>query len=192
MRNKGHMLRDGKKLWFSKYSSWTRHRGSASPGNLLDMHSLGPYLSPTESEMGWGPTSQALTSPPGHCATHSSLRITSIRKSSDKRGKKGARRGLMLARAVSPGENGGGYHQLLRWAHAVSDPWRHHDLDGSELKKCSGLDRNCTASCGSNPSNVLWPTAPPSLGPSSQPWGRLRVIWKREDSQNFMPFGADL
>lgn len=141
---------------------------------------------------GLGPTSQALTSPPGHCATHSSLRITSIRKSSDKRGKKGARRGLMLARAVSPGENGGGYHQLLRWAHAVSDPWRHHDLDGSELKKCSGLDRNCTASCGSNPSNVLWPTAPPSLGPSSQPWGRLRVIWKREDSQNFMPFGADL
>lgn len=33
MRKKGHKLRDGKKLWFSKYSSWTRGQGSASPGN---------------------------------------------------------------------------------------------------------------------------------------------------------------
>lgn len=53
MRKKGHKLRDGKKLWFSKYSSRTRGQGSASPGNWLDMHSLGPHLSPTESEMGW-------------------------------------------------------------------------------------------------------------------------------------------
>lgn len=49
-----HTPRDGKKLWFSKYRSWTRGWGSASPGNWLDTHSLGSHRSPTESEVGWG------------------------------------------------------------------------------------------------------------------------------------------
>lgn len=111
MKKKRHQLRGTKRQWFSKCGLGTRGMASASAGKLLDTQILEPHLKPTE----WGPgveaSSLCFNKPSGkfQCL---SLRITRMRKSSEKRGMKESEAST-LVNIKSPLSFGEGIPQLL-------------------------------------------------------------------------------
>lgn len=180
MRKKGHKLRDSKRQWFSKYSSWTRGQDQCHQ----ESQQTWEFLGPTQSywiRNGLGLAICTLTSLPGDLDTWSHLRITSIRKSSDRTGMKRKWRQLVIPWTASPGRNGpavcaGGNVS----PYSVHKQWLLRKLRSSWKGNEEVLGWNLDGNLWSKPPNQLWHTAPWNPGPSSQQWDRPCDIYKRK------------